>query len=196
MFISHVSPTEATGDLIEIYDREREFWGYLPNYALLFSHRPELWFAWRQLIGIVKGNMDPRIYELATLAAATALKSSYCSLAHGKALTGFYEGETIAALARDRAILPSPEAALMDFSAKVATDASAVTQDDVDRLRQEGWTDTDIFDVAAAVSARAFFATLLDALGAVPDQQLGQLDPKVVAALTVGRKVDDPRLNS
>jgi len=66
--------------------------------------------------------MDPRVYELATLAAATALKSSYCSLAHGKALTGFYEEETIAVLAKDRAILPSPEAGLMDFSAKVATE--------------------------------------------------------------------------
>jgi alkylhydroperoxidase family enzyme len=30
--------------------------------------------------------MDPRRYELATLAAALELRSSYCALAHGKVL--------------------------------------------------------------------------------------------------------------
>ena len=34
----------------------------------------------------IAGGMDTRRYELATLAAARELRSSYCSLAHGKIL--------------------------------------------------------------------------------------------------------------
>jgi hypothetical protein len=42
--------------------------------------------AWKQLNGAVKGGMDLRRYELATLAAATQLRSSYCTLAYGSVL--------------------------------------------------------------------------------------------------------------
>ena len=40
--------------------------------------------AWRGLNSAVKASMDPRRYEIATVAAALRLRSSYCSLAHGK----------------------------------------------------------------------------------------------------------------
>ena len=51
--------------------------------------------------------MDLRRYELATLAAATALKSSYCCLAHGQVLADkFYTSEEVAALVSEPAERP------------------------------------------------------------------------------------------
>jgi alkylhydroperoxidase/carboxymuconolactone decarboxylase family protein YurZ len=41
---------------------------------------------WRQLNGAIMANMDLRRYELATVAAASRLRSSYCTLAHGSIL--------------------------------------------------------------------------------------------------------------
>ena len=45
-----------------------------------------MYAAWRQLNGAIKANMDLRRYELATVAAARRLRSSYCTLAHGSVL--------------------------------------------------------------------------------------------------------------
>jgi uncharacterized peroxidase-related enzyme len=192
MFISYNPESEASGELADLYLKEREFWGYLPNYALLFGHRPQVWSAWRHLIGAIREGMDRRRYELATLAAATTLRSSYCSLAHGKALTAFYSPEEVRDLVRDPERLSESDREVMAFAARVAEDASTITEGDVERLRRAGLSDAEIFDVAAAASARAFFAKLLDSLGADPDHQFRRLDPALVEALTVGRPVADP----
>ena len=57
-----------------------------PNYTRLFAHRPAVYEAWLQLKDAIAGSMDTRRYELATVAAARSLRSSYCTLAHGKVL--------------------------------------------------------------------------------------------------------------
>jgi alkylhydroperoxidase/carboxymuconolactone decarboxylase family protein YurZ len=55
----------------------REQAGYVPNYAKVFAHRPDVLAAWGQLIAAIRGHMDQRRYELITIAAARALRSSY-----------------------------------------------------------------------------------------------------------------------
>ena len=45
-----------------------------------------MYSAWKQLNGTIKGGMELRRYELATVAAARELRSSYCTLAHGSVL--------------------------------------------------------------------------------------------------------------
>ena len=51
------------------------------NYERAFEARPDVYTAWGELLAAIKTNMDLRRYELATLAAARRLRSSYCSLA-------------------------------------------------------------------------------------------------------------------
>ena len=67
--------------------------------------------------------MDPRRYELVTLAAARALRCSYCAPAHGTILRErFYSTEQLAAIADDHtaAGLSPADAAIMSFAEKVA----------------------------------------------------------------------------
>src|SRR6059058_4468351 len=52
------------------------------NFERAFARRPEVFAAWQQLNGAIKATSDLRRYELATLAAARRLRSSYCWLAH------------------------------------------------------------------------------------------------------------------
>ena len=75
------------------------------NYERAFEERPDVYAAWRELLTAVKANMDLRRYELATLAAARRLRSSYCSLAHGKVLIEQF-GEPVLQIATDRKALP------------------------------------------------------------------------------------------
>src|SRR5437870_1645674 len=58
----------------------------MKNFERAFAERPEVFDAWLQLNGAIKAGMDMRRYELATLAAAKRLRSSYCCLAHGTVL--------------------------------------------------------------------------------------------------------------
>src|SRR5947209_5927087 len=101
-FIETVSEQEATGLTAELYARETEALGHLPNFTRAFSQRPDVYAAWRGLNRAIRHNMDLRRYELATIAAARRLRSSYCMLAHGSVLIKeFMEPEVLRATVED-----------------------------------------------------------------------------------------------
>jgi uncharacterized peroxidase-related enzyme len=164
------------------------------NYERAFEARPEVYAAWGRLKTAITAGMDPRRYELATLAAAQRLRSSYCSLAHGKILAETF-GEPVAAIARDRrtAGLDDVDVAVMDLAERVVDDASTITDGDLQRLRDLGLSDTDIMDVILAAAARCFFSKTLDALGVRPDAGYQELDPELRQVLVVGRPIADTR---
>ena len=56
--------------------------------------------------------------------------------------------------------------------------------------RALGLSDEEILDVVLAVAARCFFSTVLEALGVQADPAHRALDPKLRAALTVGRPIE------
>lgn len=178
-------------DLPDVVAADAEAMGGAANYLRVFAHRPAAYTAWKQLAGAIKSTMDERRYELATLAAARRLRSSYCSLAHGKVLAErFFEPAEVAAIARgESAPLEEVDVAVMELADKIAGDAGSVTQADIDRLRKVGLTDGEIVDVALAAAARAFFTKTLDALGAQPDPAYLELEPVLREALTVGRPI-------
>lgn len=191
-FIETVPESQASGPAAEMYELDRELFGDLPNFTKAFSARPEVYAAWRQLNAAIKANMDLRRYELATLAAARRLRSSYCTLAHGSVLMAkFLEPGVVRALVDDyrAAGLEPADLAVMDLADKVAHDATSVTQADVDHLRALGLSDGDILDVVLAASVRCFFSKTLDALGVQPDAKYAELDPDLQHTLTVGRPI-------
>jgi uncharacterized peroxidase-related enzyme len=193
-FIETVPVDGAQGDVAQMYETDREVFGHVPNLTQAFSQRPAIYAAWRQLNGSIKSTMDLRRYELATLAAAAQLRSSYCCLAHGSVLVGqFLEAETVAALVADHRAggLSEQEVAVMDLAEQVARDATAIQQSDVDRLRDLGLNDAEILEVVVAATARCFFSKTLDALGVQPDAKYGDLEPGLRDALTVGRAIQD-----
>ena len=191
-FIETVPEERASGTLARQYEANRASLGHVANFTKAFSLRPEVYAAWLGLNGTIKSGMDRRRYELATVAAARRLRSSYCLLAHGAVLADeFLEPEEVRALVADHraADLEAVDVAVMDLADKVADDATAVTQGDVDRLRGLGLSDTEILDVVLAAAARCFFSTVLDGLGAHADDAYAALEPGLRDALTVGRPI-------
>jgi uncharacterized peroxidase-related enzyme len=190
MFIETIPEADAAGPLAELYEADRATLGDVANYTRAFSLRPGVYAAWRALNVEIRGGMDLRRYELATLAAARRLRSTYCALAHGSVLADrFLEPDELRAVVADHraAGLDPVDVAVMDLADKVADDATTVGEADLDALRALGLSDTEIFDVVAAAAARCFFSKMLDGLGAEPDPRFGQLEPKLRDALTVGR---------
>jgi uncharacterized peroxidase-related enzyme len=193
MFIEVPEEAELDDDAAEWYRRQRDSWGYLPNYAPAFALRPEVAEAWNTLNGSIRRNMDRRRYELVTIAAAREYRSTYCTAAHSKFLRDDCGDETtMRAMAADPsgAELDPTDRAVVRFASKVAEDASSVTEADVEQLRAQGLGEDEIVDVVLAAAARSFFTKVLDGLGVQADFELGQMfDPEVRRQVTVGRPI-------
>ncbi|MDX1556575.1 MAG: hypothetical protein R3212_11155 [Xanthomonadales bacterium] len=192
-FIDTVKPGDSQGELRAMYERQQQSWGFVPNYAKIFCHRPEVLARWGRLLAEIRRPMDDRRFELATFAAACALKNTACTLEHGKQLGRFIGAEAVVALGRGEAggELTPAEAAIAEYARKIAEDASAITAEDVEGLKAHGLSDADIFDIAAAAAGRAFFTKLLDALGVEADIAASALDDDFKLPLTVGRPISN-----
>ncbi len=162
------------------------------NHENAFAGRPGVYAAWAQLNGAIKAGMDLRRYELATLAAARRLRSSYCCLAHGTVLQERFN-EPVLAIVLDHhaAGLDEVDVAVMDLAERVVDDATSIDDADLQRLRRLGLSETEIMDVILAAAARCFFSKTLDALGVLPDASYRDLDPDLRDALVVGRRIAD-----
>lgn len=195
MFIETTAEGAAQGELAQWYRSQRDSWGFLPDYAGCFSTHPDVATAWAELNLTIRGGMDRRRFEIVTIAAARTRRSTYCTVAHSGFLRDVCgDGQTARALALapDGSTLSALDAALYVFATKVAEDASAIEQSDVDTLRQHGLSDAEVADVVFAVAARAFFATVLDGLGARLDAATATtFDRDVLQAMVVGRPVGD-----
>ena len=193
MFIDAVPEEDAEGALGDYYQQQRGAWGFLPNYAAAFSTRPDVAAAWNILNKTVRDGMDRRRFEIATIGAARALGSTYCTAAHSMFLRDACDDETaMIAIATDPdgAALSDQDRAVFGFAAKVAQDASSIQQDDVDALRAHGLSDAEVADVVFAAAARSFFTRVLDGLGAQLDVQTAQeFTPDILASMVVGRPV-------
>ena len=188
-FIKTIDDEHAEGTLAELYAGARESQGDVPNLMRVFSLHPEVYEAWDRLKSTIAGSMDTRRYELVTLGAARRLRSSYCSLAHGKILAErFVDPAAVREVALGHAaeVLDPAEAAIVAFAEKVAGDATSVTEADVEGLRSHGLDDREIL----AAAARSFFSKTLDATGALADASFAELEPELRDALTVGRRID------
>ena len=89
--------------------------------------------------------MDLRRYELVTLAAARAVGSDYCAIAHALVLRdGFYSEDELRAIAVDHhaAGLDEVDVAVMDFAARVAADPTG--RPDPAPLRAHGLSDVEV----------------------------------------------------
>jgi uncharacterized peroxidase-related enzyme len=193
-FIQTTLPADATGETLAMYQRQQDAWGYVPNYARTFSHRPEVMARWGRLLAEIRRPVDDRRFELVTLAVAHELRHTPCSLAHGEKLAGIIGIDQVVAIANgeEATALTDAELAIMAFARKIARDAAAITSEDVQTLKDvHGLSDEDVFDVAAIASARCFFTKILDALGSEADSGFMKIEEKLRDSLTVGKPISN-----
>jgi uncharacterized peroxidase-related enzyme len=191
-FIEQVTDETASGDARELLEKDLAVTGYVQNFMRVLALRPDVFAAWKGLRDAIQKPMDFRRYELSTVAAATQLHSSYCSLAHGKILSDrFVAADAVCTLAAGGVPegLDEADLAVVELARKVAGDASSVTQADIDRCHDAGLTDGEILEVVLSAAIRAFFTKVLDATGVQPDSIFRELEPELREALTFERAI-------
>ena len=177
-----------------MYLRQQSAWGYVPNYARVFCHRPEIMALWAGLLAEIKRPMDRRRFELVTFAAAHELRHTACTMAHGRKLREFFSDDEIVALAEGRFTgggwgrRPTRPWSISPARWRATPPGSRRRR--WTRLKAQGLSDAEVFDVAAAAAARAFFTGLLDALGVLLDSPFLALEEGLRGPLTVGRPID------
>ena len=190
MTILRMTPeAEASGLTAEIYDADRRSLGYVPSHTKAMSLNPEAYLAWESLTKAISSSLGIRRYELVTLAAAQAIGSSHCRLAHGKKTLRIIREEQLRAIAKDfhDAGLPEAEVTMMDYAVKLSTDAASMSESDAQRLRDVGFSDREIADITLAAAARNFFSRALLAMGVnldVPDGISDELKDALLAPLS------------
>ena len=180
-----------TPDVQHLFDDDRNAVGYVTNVSRLWAYMPEALEGLSDLMGQATLAGSLTLLQRAVLVTATAstLGDSYCSLAWGKKLAAETGPEVAAAVIRgaDDELNPR-ERALAEWARAVVPDPNAIDIRDVQRLRDAGFDEAQIFAITTFVALRLAFSTVNDALGASPDPQLGASAPApVLSAVTFGR---------
>jgi alkylhydroperoxidase family enzyme len=170
--IRTIPESEAEGTVAELYADDVDALGYVASYTKAMAMNVGAYRAFESLVRSVAKPLGLRRYELVTLAAARGAKSRHCRLAHGVKSLKLFDEEQLEEIARDytRAGLGDAEVEMMRFAEQVGRDASAMTDTDSQRLREVGFSDQEIVDIAIAASVRVYFASALQALGVEVDQ--------------------------
>src|SRR5215213_344466 len=153
---------ELPADLAERFADVEERSGFLPNVCAALAWRPEearAFFAMHDALmdkdtpGLSKGDR-----ELIVVATSADNECAYCVVAHGAIARIRTRDPNLADLVAvdwRKAPLDPRMHAVLDVAVRLATDPAAVTAADLDRLREHGLTDDDVWDVGAIT---AFFA--------------------------------------
>ena len=135
--------------------------GFVPNVFLAMAHRPDefrAFFAYHDALMDKDSGLTKAEREMIVVATSSANQCQYCVIAHGAILRIRAKNPLIAdqiAVNYRKADITPRQRAMLDFAMKVSAEAQRVAEADFAALAGHGFSDDDIWDIAAVA---AFFA--------------------------------------
>src|SRR3954468_19793759 len=135
--------------------------GFVPNVFLSLAYRPEefrAFFAYHDALMEKEGGLSKAEREMIVVATSAANQCQYCVIAHGAILRIRAKNPLVAdqiAVNYRKADLTPRQRAMLDFAMKVSLDAGTISEQDFAAVAGHGFSDDDIWDIAAIA---AFFA--------------------------------------
>lgn len=168
-----VTEHEASGETAQIYDiiRGRLGIGMVPEVFQLLGSRPEylqiLWDAYQSVFDT--GVLAREVKELIAAFVATEASCQYCASAHSllAQMTGASPQIVAATRARSAADMPVDDRlrTLMQFVSKIDHAAYRITDDDLARVRDLGWTDAELVEAVWTACIFNAVVRLVDTFG-------------------------------
>jgi uncharacterized peroxidase-related enzyme len=135
--------------------------GFVPNVFLALAHRPDefrAFFDYHDALMEKDSGLSKGEREMIVVATSGLNECIYCVVAHGAILRIREKNPLIAdqvATNYRKADISARQKAMLDFAVKVSLNAQEVGDADYETLRGQGFSDEDIWDIAAI---SAFFA--------------------------------------
>ena len=129
--------------------------GFVPNVFLTLAHRHDefrAFFAYHDALMDKPGPITKAEREMIVVATSNANQCQYCVVAHGAILRIRANNPLIAdqiAVNYRKADITPRQKAMLDFAMKVSVRAYEVSDADMDTLKEHGFTDEDVWDIAA-----------------------------------------------
>ena len=152
--------------------------GFVPNVFLALAHRPAEWRAFMAyhdaLLLKDTGSLSKGEREMIIVATSAANHCLYCVVAHG-AILRIYEKKPLVAdqvaVNHRKADIPPRQRAMLDFAMKVCTESHEVDQADFAALHPHGFSDEDIWDIAAITAFFGLSNRMANVIGMRPNDE-------------------------
>jgi len=167
-------PEEATGDLKRAYERIQTTRGRIPDIRSVMASEP---LVVEGLASFFPENnygcssIDRRLAEMIATVGSVANGSRFGAPAHARQLARVTGDQSFSdRILRDyrRAGLSRKELALLDYVWKLSRAPGEMTEADIDGLRAEGWTDSQIVAMVHVTSLFAYMNRVAEAFGLEP----------------------------
>jgi uncharacterized peroxidase-related enzyme len=168
---------EVSPEVKELWEKPLEKLGFVPNVLRVLALRPDhllRWWAYYDELMRGESGLTKAQREMIAVVVSAQNRCHYCIVSHSAALRKLTEDPVLAdQLATNYRYAPveERERAMLDFAVKLTVESHASTQADVDVLREAGWSDEEILDIAQVTAMFNFTNRLASGLGWVPNPE-------------------------
>ncbi len=172
---------ELPSEVIALQEPSLEKLGFVPNVLRLYALRPSHLLAWNAHYDeLMKGDsgLSKAEREMIAVVVSVTNECRYCIAAHSAALRKLTKdaalADQVAVDHRVAAITERTKAAL-DYAAKLTREPASMTEADVQRLRDAGWIDEDVMDIAEVTGMFNMSNRMASGLGWEPNPEYDTL---------------------
>jgi uncharacterized peroxidase-related enzyme len=173
--------SELPPEVLELWQPALEKLGFVPNVLRLFALRPSHLLTWNAHYDeAMKGDSGLTKAEREMIAVVVSVTNDcpYCITAHSAALRKLTRDPVLAdrvAADHTEADIPVRMKRALDYAVKLTLTPRLMVEDDVRRLREAGWSDEDVMDIAEVTALFNFTNRLASGLGWAPNPEYDAL---------------------
>lgn len=174
-FIAWIDEDDAEGDVAkgyEFYFKKRPDRSKVADIIKCFSHRPDFMqqvmdFSWQ--LHFCDGHLTERVKEMIATLVSGQNRCPYCMHSHAFFLDAQGAGtDAVSRIGRgqiDSAPITSAEKALLHFAQKLTHESYRNTPEDIQKLRDTGWTEPQIAEAVYITAMFGFFNRVANGFG-------------------------------
>ncbi len=151
--------------------------GFVPNVFLVLAHRPDefrAFFAYHDALMEKQGGLTKAEREMIVVATSNDNGCQYCVVAHGAVLRIRAKNPLVSdqvAVNYRKADISARQKAMLDFAMKVSNHSRGVDEGDIETLKSHGFSEDDVWDIAAITAFFGMSNRLANATGMRPNPE-------------------------
>lgn len=176
-WLVYQTESELDPDLQKLFAKARQNLGFVPNVFVAYMTRPthfRHWFTHFRELMTGESELSPAEREMISVVVSAENHCLYCLVSHGGELRRLLADEVLGdriVFDYRRAGLTTRQTAMLDYAVKLTRAPASCTPQDIEQLRQLGFSDQAIFDIAEVTAMFNYTNRLASAIGMLPNRE-------------------------